>query len=66
MATQLPVLDISVPNHEIAGHLVETISQYGFVYIKNHGLDLPPQEIDDMFQLVQIDIYMYNAPGLPI
>jgi isopenicillin N synthase-like dioxygenase len=54
MPDQLPVLDISLPSKDVATHLVQAVSKYGFVYIKNHGLSLPPADIDAMFAMVSI------------
>ena len=49
---ELPVLDISSADKEVAAKLVESVSRYGFVYIKNNEAGIPPDDVDAMFMLV--------------
>lgn len=49
---QIPVLDISPSNSEASRQIVEAAAHYGFIFIKNNGAGIPPQEIAAMFQLV--------------
>lgn len=53
-AAQIPVIDISgsLPDNEIAKQLVEAATDYGFVYVKNEGKDIPVEVIDSIFELV--------------
>jgi hypothetical protein len=55
-AVDLPVLDISTVDKAVAKHLVETVSQYGFVYIKNNQAGIPAADIDAMFQTVSLPL----------
>lgn len=48
----IPVIDISKPSEEIAQRVLDAASTHGFLYIKNDGVTIPPQDIDDMFKLV--------------
>lgn len=48
----IPVIDISNPSEEIARQVLDAASKHGFLYIKNDGGTIPPQDIDDMFKLV--------------
>jgi isopenicillin N synthase-like dioxygenase len=51
-AFHLPVLDISNPDSAVAKRLVDAISTYGFVYIKNDGYNIPVDGLESMFSLV--------------
>lgn len=48
----IPVIDISNPSEEVAQQVLDAASKHGFLYIKNDGATIPPQDIDDMFKLV--------------
>jgi len=51
---ELPVIDLnysSSPDSGTAEQLVNSVSQYGFVYIKNNCGIIPPNDIDFMFDL---------------
>lgn len=50
--TSIPVIDISNPSLEVAQQVLEAASTHGFLFIKNDGVTIPPQDIDDMFKLV--------------
>ncbi|USP81934.1 uncharacterized protein yc1106_09208 [Curvularia clavata] len=47
----IPVIDISNPSEEVAQQVLDAASKYGFLYIKNDGVTIPPQDIDGMFKL---------------
>jgi hypothetical protein len=49
---RLPVLDVTTADTETAKELVEAISKYGFVFIKNNHNEIPPPVIEEMFGLV--------------
>jgi hypothetical protein len=49
---QLPVLDISNSDNETAKALVEAVTHYGFVFIKNNNAEIPPTDVTGMFDLV--------------
>lgn len=51
---QIPVIDISGSLHEddVAQQLVDAVTTYGFVYIKNEGKDIPVEAIEKQFKLV--------------
>lgn len=48
----IPVIDVSNPSEKVAQQVLEAASKNGFLYIKNDGAIIPPQDIDDMFRLV--------------
>lgn len=48
----IPVIDISTPSEDVARQVLVAASTHGFLYIKNDGVTIPPQDIDDMFKLV--------------
>jgi hypothetical protein len=52
LSIELPVLDISSTDKEMASRLVESVSKYGFVYIKNNEAGIPSGDVDAMFKLV--------------
>jgi isopenicillin N synthase-like dioxygenase len=49
----IPVIDISNPSDHVAHQVLDAASTHGFLYIKNDGVIIPPQDIDDMFKLVR-------------
>ncbi len=49
---EIPVIDISNPTDEIARQVLDAASTHGFLFIKNDGVAIPPQDIDEMFKLV--------------
>jgi hypothetical protein len=49
---KIPVIDISQPSEQVAQQVLDAASTRGFLYIKNDGVTIPPQDIDDMFELV--------------
>ena len=48
----IPVIDISSPSEAVALQVLEAASTHGFLYIKNDGVTIPPEDIDAMFKLV--------------
>ncbi|KAJ4990081.1 2OG-Fe oxygenase family protein [Stagonosporopsis vannaccii] len=51
--TAIPVIDISNPSDEVARQVLDAASTHGFLFIKNDGVTISPQDIDDMFKLSQ-------------
>jgi hypothetical protein len=49
---QLPVLDIRDADTKTAKALVEAVTHYGFVFIKNNNGEIPSDNVTDMFDLV--------------
>ncbi|KAF1834686.1 Clavaminate synthase-like protein [Decorospora gaudefroyi] len=47
----IPVIDISQPSHHVARHVLDAASTHGFLYIKNDGVTIPPDDIAAMFKL---------------
>ncbi|KAF2189043.1 Clavaminate synthase-like protein [Zopfia rhizophila CBS 207.26] len=47
----IPVIDISSPSPEVAQQVLHAASTFGFLFIKNDGITIPPTDIDDMFEL---------------
>lgn len=52
--TTIPVIDISNPSSEVARQVLDAASTHGFLFIKNDGVTIPPQDIDGMFELVSV------------
>ncbi|KAF2705856.1 Clavaminate synthase-like protein [Pleomassaria siparia CBS 279.74] len=50
-ASEIPVIDISSPSPEIAKQVLHAASTFGFLFIKNDGITIPPTDIDAMFEL---------------
>jgi isopenicillin N synthase-like dioxygenase len=52
--SQIPVIDISgdLPEAEVGKAMVDAAANFGFVYVKNQGRDIPVATIDRMFDLV--------------
>jgi isopenicillin N synthase-like dioxygenase len=48
----IPVIDVSNPSEAVAQQVLEAASKHGFLYIKNDGVTIAPQDIDEMFKLV--------------
>ena len=48
----IPVIDISSPSLDVAKDILEAASIYGFVFVKNHEVGIPPEDIQGMFDLV--------------
>ncbi|KAF2786766.1 Clavaminate synthase-like protein [Melanomma pulvis-pyrius CBS 109.77] len=49
--TSIPVIDISSPSPEVAQQVLLAASTFGFLFIKNDGVTIPPADIDTMFEL---------------
>jgi hypothetical protein len=49
---QLPVLDMRDGDAKTAKALVEAVTHYGFVFIKNNSGEIPPDNVNEMFDLV--------------
>jgi hypothetical protein len=52
----IPVIDISNPSPDVACQVLEAASTHGFLFIKNDGVNIPPNDIDDMFVLVSLTL----------
>lgn len=51
---ELPVLDLkysSPPDPQIAKELIDSVSRYGFAYVKNDSGQIPPSDVNAMFSL---------------
>lgn len=62
--SQIPVIDLSGPEAEVAKQLVDAAATYGFVYVKSLGKDIPVEDIDSIFALVTSStrhIIMYHT-----
>ncbi len=49
---QIPVIDLSEPESEVAKQLVDAAATFGFVYVRSLGKDIPVEDIDSIFALV--------------
>lgn len=47
----IPIIDISKPSKEIAQQVLDAASTHGFLYIKNDGVTIATEDIDNMFKL---------------
>lgn len=57
---KIPVIDISNTSKEVAQQVLDAASKYGFLYIKNDGVTISPEDIDNMFKLVRWDKTFQN------
>jgi isopenicillin N synthase-like dioxygenase len=48
----IPIIDISGNQAEIARQLVEAAEEHGFIYVKNLGKDIAASNINEAFELV--------------
>lgn len=51
-SANIPVIDISGDPTEVSKALVDAAEDHGFIYIKNIGRDISPEEIDGAFKTV--------------
>jgi isopenicillin N synthase-like dioxygenase len=51
-SADIPVIDISGSEDEVARQLVNAAEEHGFIYIRNIGLNITPESIEEAFQLV--------------
>jgi isopenicillin N synthase-like dioxygenase len=51
--SDIPVIDISDPSSQVAQQVLDAASTHGFLFIKNDGITIPPNDINDMFALVR-------------
>ena len=49
----IPVIDISTPSPDVAQQVLHAASTFGFLFIKNDGVTMPPEDIGNMFELVR-------------
>lgn len=49
---QIPVIDLSGANAQIADKLIDAIAQVGFVFVNGEGLGFTSQTLNDVFALV--------------
>ncbi|KAF2138868.1 uncharacterized protein K452DRAFT_300923 [Aplosporella prunicola CBS 121167] len=47
----IPVIDIATPTPAVAKQLLAAASAHGFVFVRNHDIGLPPEDIQAMFAL---------------
>ena len=52
VTADLPLIDLSGDEHEVAKQLVDAAEEHGFIYIRNLGKDISPADIDAAFKLV--------------
>jgi isopenicillin N synthase-like dioxygenase len=51
-AIELPLIDVTKTDGQTAKQLVDAVATHGFVYLKNNNGEIPPGEIDEVFDLV--------------
>ncbi|KAI9759231.1 MAG: hypothetical protein M4579_002519 [Chaenotheca gracillima] len=47
----IPVIDVASVNSQTGRELVDAAEKYGFIFIKNRGLDISTSEVDRIFEL---------------
>lgn len=52
VSADIPIIDLSGPQDDVARQLVSAAEDHGFIYIKNLGKDIPGADIDEAFRLV--------------
>lgn len=53
-SAEIPVIDISNISLEVAEEVLYAASTHGFLFIKNDGVTIPPEDINEMFRLVRM------------
>jgi hypothetical protein len=53
-SVQIPVIDISSNDPSNAKALLDAASTYGFVFVENNHVGIPPGEIAQMFEMVSL------------
>lgn len=51
-SANIPIIDLSGPQNDVAKQLVDAAVEHGFIYIKNLGHDIPAASVDAAFALV--------------
>ena len=52
VSADIPIINLSGPEKDVARQLVSAAEDHGFIYIKNLGKDIPGADIDEAFRLV--------------
>ena len=52
VTADIPVIDLSGPSDTVAKELVDAAAEHGFIYIRNHGREIPAATVDQAFSLV--------------
>ena len=52
VSADIPIIDISGDQDEVARQLVQAAEDHGFIYIKNLGKNIATPDIDEAFKLV--------------
>jgi hypothetical protein len=63
---RLPVLDIRSSDDATAKALVEAVTHYGFVFVKNNNGEIPSDNVTEMFDLVFFIQSLISYPCLTI
>ncbi|KAG8407242.1 hypothetical protein J3458_020731 [Metarhizium acridum] len=58
-SADIPIIDLSGPQEDVAKQLVDAAADHGFIYIQNLGHDIPAASIDDAFALSK---KLFSAP----
>ncbi|KAF4120444.1 Isopenicillin N synthase [Geosmithia morbida] len=51
VSADIPIIDLSGPQDDVARQLVDAAEKHGFIYIRNLGKDIGPDAIDEAFEL---------------
>jgi isopenicillin N synthase-like dioxygenase len=60
LSADIPLIDLSGPESDVAKQLVDAAAEHGFIYIKNQGLDIPVAGVDEAFALVRAHSHIYS------
>jgi isopenicillin N synthase-like dioxygenase len=52
-SAEIPIIDLSGDQHQVAKQLVDAAEEHGFIYIRNLGKDISAADIDAAFKLVR-------------
>ncbi len=61
----IPVIDITDTGHAIGDSLVQAAAKFGFVFVRDCGVDIPPEEINSIFMIVRSNMLNRIISYLP-
>ena len=53
----IPVIDITNIEYVIGDSLVQAAAKFGFVFVRDCGIDIPHKEIDSIFMVVRNSLF---------
>ena len=52
-SANIPIINLSGEQTQVAKQLVDAAAEHGFIYIRNLGDDIPASSVDEAFSLVR-------------